>query len=227
MEKISYLPDMHRVPRLAPLPARAVEPHKVETVTSDWRESVPVLTGSRVTLRELEIEDAPSLFSMLTTEEVSRFISPPPSTVEGFERFILWAQRERAAGRFVCFAVVPQGTNAAIGIFQLRQIEAGFASGEWGFAIGSPYWGSGVFTEGARLVADYAFETIGVHRLEARAAVMNGRGNGALRKIGAVQEGILRRSFVKNGEPLDQVLWSILADDWRRAKVAWLSKAVH
>ena len=227
MEKISYLPDMHRAPRLASSPARAAGAHKVETVTSDWRERVPVLTGSRVTLRELEIDDAPSLFSMLTTEEVSRFISPPPSSVEGFERFIRWAQRERAAGRFVCFAVVPQGTNTAIGIFQLRQIEAGFASAEWGFAIGSPYWGSGIFTEGARLVADYAFETIGVHRLEARAAVMNGRGNGALRKIGAVQEGILRRSFTKNGEQLDQVLWSILADDWRRAKVAWQSKSVH
>jgi len=228
MEKISYLPDMHRAPRLAPAsPVRVAEAHKLDTVSSDWRERVPVLTGSRVTLRELELDDAPSLFSMLTTEEVSRFISPPPSTVEGFERFILWAQRERAAGRFVCFAVVPQGTNTAIGIFQLRQIEAGFVSAEWGFAIGSPYWGSGVFTEGARLVADYAFETIGVHRLEARAAVMNGRGNGALRKIGAVQEGILRRSFTKNGEQLDQVLWSILADDWRRAKVAWVSKAIH
>ena len=222
MEKITYLPDMHSTKLVSSLPAPPPE-----TVSSDWRERVPVLTGSRVTLRELEIEDAPSLFSMLSTEEVSRFISPPPSSVEGFERFILWSQRERAAGRFICFAVVPQGTNTAIGIFQLRQIEAGFASGEWGFAIGSPYWGSGVFTEGARLVADYAFETIGVHRLEARAAVMNGRGNGALRKIGAVQEGILRRSFVKNGEPLDQVLWSILADDWRRAKVAWQSKAIH
>jgi RimJ/RimL family protein N-acetyltransferase len=53
-----------------------------------------------------------------------------------------------------------------------------------------------------------------VHRLEARAAVQNGRGNGALRKLGAVHEGILRRSFLCNGEYLDQALWSILADDW-------------
>ena len=36
---------------------------------------------------------------------------------------------------------------------------------------------------------DFAFETVGVHRLEARSAVANGRGNGALRKMGAVQEG--------------------------------------
>jgi len=220
MEKITYLPDLHRAPRLAP-------PPPATTVSSDWRERVPVLTGSKVTLRELEIEDAPSLFAMLTTEEVSRFISPPPTTVEGFERFITWAQRERALGRYICFAVVPHGMNTAIGLFQLRQIEAGFASGEWGFAIGSAFWGTGMFADGARLVVEYAVETIGVHRLEARAAVINGRGNGALRKIGAVQEGILRRSFIKNGQQLDQVLWSILAEDWRQAKAACSSKVVH
>jgi ribosomal-protein-serine acetyltransferase len=63
-------------------------------------------------------------------------------------------------------------------------------------------------------------KTVGVHRLEARAAVRNGRGNGALRKIGAVQEGVLRKSFLKNGEYLDQVLWTILDEDWT-AKAVW------
>lgn len=230
MEKITYLPDMHRAPQRAPVQPRSLAtatPEPATTVSSDWRERVPVLTGSKVTLRELEIADAPSLLAMLSTEEVSRFISPPPTTVEGFERFITWAQRERAVGRYVCFAVVPHGMNTAIGLFQLRQIEAGFASGEWGFAIGSAFWGTGMFADGARMVVDYAVETIGVHRLEARAAVINGRGNGALRKIGAVQEGTLRRSFIKNGEQLDQVLWSILAEDWRQAKAVWGSKVVH
>ena len=47
--------------------------------------------GKQVVMRELRASDAPSLFALLTTEEVSRFISPPPSTVEGFERFIAWA----------------------------------------------------------------------------------------------------------------------------------------
>ena len=66
---------------------------------------------------------------------------------------------------------------------------------------------------------DFSFETIGVHRLEARAAVQNGRGNGALRKVGAVQEGVLRKSFLRDGEYLDQVLWTIVDEDWRQAKV--------
>ena len=184
-------------------------------VSSDWRKGLPVLTSGGVTLRELQLSDAPSLLAMLTTEEVARFISPPPTTVEGFERFIIWANAERQAGRYACFAVVPKGMQTAIGIFQVRQLEPGFGSAEWGFAIGSAFWGSGIFTTGAELVLQFSFETIGVHRLEARAAVRNGRGNGALRKIGATCEGVLRRSFLRNGEYLDQHLWSILDTDWR------------
>ena len=196
------------------------------TTQSDWKQSLPVLTGSMVTLRELRLEDAPSLLAMLSTEEVARFISPPPTTVEGFERFILWAQRERLAGKYVCFAVVPHGMDTAIGIFQIRQLEPQFATAEWGFAIGSAFWGTGMFLDGAKLTVDFAFDVIGTHRLEARAAIANGRGNGALRKVGAMQEGILRKSFLRNGEYLDQALWTILDEDWRSAKAVWGPK-VH
>lgn len=191
------------------------------TTSTDWRHALPVLTGSMATLRELRLSDAPSLLSMLATEEVARFISPPPTTIEGFERFIAWTHRERAAGNYVCFAVVPHGMDTAVGIFQIRQLEPGFATAEWGFALGSPFWGTGLFLDGAKMVVDFAFDAIGAHRLEARAAVANGRGNGALRKIGAIQEGILRKSFLRNGEYLDQTLWTILDEDWRRAKSVW------
>ncbi len=190
------------------------------TVTTNWKSALPVLAGSTFILRELRVEDAPALLAMLTTEEVARFISPPPTSVEGFERFIMWAQRERQAGNYACFAIVPTGMTSAIGIFQVRSLEPGFGTAEWGFAMGSQFWGSGIFAEGARLVLDFAFDVVGAQRLEARAAVANGRGNGALRKIGAVQEGLLRRSFLRHGQHHDQVLWGILADDWRLQRMA-------
>jgi RimJ/RimL family protein N-acetyltransferase len=222
MEKMPYQPDLDRA-----LTTTTTAMPAGTTVTSDWRESLPVLTGAKVMLRELEITDAPSLFAMLTPEEVSRFISPPPTTVEGFERFIIWARAERAAGRYACFAVVPHGMDTAIGLFQVRTLEPGFATAEWGFAIGSDFWGTGMFLDGGQLVVDFAVETLGVRRLEARAAVANGRGNGALRKLGAVQEGVLRRSFLKNCQHLDQMLWSILAEEWRQAKAVWGTGLVH
>jgi ribosomal-protein-serine acetyltransferase len=67
-------------------------------------------------------------------------------------------------------------------------------------------------------VIDFTFDVVGTHRLEARAAVANGRGNGALKKLGAVQEGVLRKSLFRHGLYLDQILWSILDEDWRLAR---------
>ena len=196
-------------------------------VSSDWKTGLPVLTAPTVTLRELRMSDAASLLAMLSTEEVARFISPPPTTVDGFERFIAWTHRERAAGRYVCFAVVPAGNDVAVGIFQVRQLDLAFETAEWGFAIGSAYWGTGVFQICSEMVLSFAFDTVGVHRLEARAAVRNGRGNGALRKTGAVCEGVLRKSFLRNGEYLDQNLWSILREDWVAIRAARRRPAIH
>ena len=217
MEKIPFRDALMVKNLQAVLPAA----HATQTTTSDWRQALPVLTGSMVTLRELRLTDAPSLLAMLSTHDVARFISPPPTTVEGFERFSAWTQRERAAGNYACFAVVPHGMDTSIGIFQVRQLEPGFGTAEWGFALGSAFWGTGMFIDGARMVIDFAFGTVRTHRLEARAAILNGRGNGALRKIGAMQEGVLRKSFLRNGEYLDQALWTILDEDWRAQRMVW------
>jgi RimJ/RimL family protein N-acetyltransferase len=224
MEKMPYRQelDLH-----VSLQASVAQPEVGNAISTDWREGLPVLSGKRVTLRELRASDAPSLFAMLTTEEVSRFISPPPTTVDGFERFIAWTIRQRSVGTYACFAVTLHGSDTAIGIFQLRELDPGFGTAEWGFAIGSPFWGTGAFKEGAELMVQFAFETVGVHRLEARAAVRNGRGNGALRKIGAVQEGVLRKAFLKDGEYLDQVLWTILDEDWDATRKWERSVSVH
>jgi RimJ/RimL family protein N-acetyltransferase len=203
-----------------------VVPSAVGSVMPDWRAGLPVLSGPSVTLRELRASDAPSLFAMLTADDVARFISPPPASLDGFERFITWAQVQRVAGTYACFAVTLDASDVAVGIFQLRSLETGFGTAEWGFAIGSPYWGSTAFQEGAELMVQFAFDAVGVHRLEARAAVRNERGNAALRKLGAVREGRLRRSFLKNGEYFDQNLWTILDEDWHTKRV-WDIAIVH
>jgi ribosomal-protein-alanine N-acetyltransferase len=190
-------------------------------VTSDWTKGLPVFHGRSMVLRELVKSDATTLLSMLATEEVAKFISPPPTTPEGFEKFIQWAVRERQAGNQMTFGMVPEGFDHAVGLVQIRAIAPRFAVAEWGFAVGSPFWGSGLFAASATTAVDFAFQHTDVNRLEARAVVENGRGNGALRKLGAVQEGVLRGSLLKNGKHLDQIMWSIVARDWFQAKAVW------
>lgn len=74
--------------------------------------------------------------------------------------------------------------------------------------------GTGLFLESARLLGSFAFGSVGVHRLEARVLQSNGRAIGALRKLGAVQKGVLRRSIHRGDGYVDQVLWSIIKEDW-------------
>jgi ribosomal-protein-alanine N-acetyltransferase len=200
----------------------------ISSALDGWRESLPVLSSGELVLREVQTSDAASLVMLMNESAIARFISAPPSTVEGFERFIAASQRLRAAGEGACFAVTLRNFDSAVGLFQLRltspseadarQIGGAANPAEWGFALGTAFWGTGLFPRCAALVLQFAFEQVRVHRLEARCALKNGRGGKALVKVGAVPEGILRRAFTRGEEQLDQVLYAILEQDWRACR---------
>ena len=81
--------------------------------------------------------------------------------------------------------------------------------------------------EGARIAVDFAFRVIPVLRLEARSSVVNGRGNGVMRKLGAVPEGTLRQSLEHASERVDQVLWAMLGEEWLTASAPAPLQHVH
>jgi RimJ/RimL family protein N-acetyltransferase len=173
-----------------------------------------LLQGTGVSLRELSPRDADTLTSLFSDPEVGRYIPPPPATTSDFSRFIQWAHHQRESGTVLCFGVVPESSDAAVGILQLHELEVPFRTAEWGFVIGRPYWGTGLFEHSARPFLQFAFETVGVHRLEARAMANNARANAVLRRLGSSEEGHLRRSFLLGGEYHDDVLWAMLKSDW-------------
>jgi ribosomal-protein-alanine N-acetyltransferase len=193
----------------------------------EWRDGLPTLNGSLIALRELRPNDAAALLASLGSAEVTRLISPPPPTVDGFERFITWTIRQRETGESFAYGVTLKDSDTVIGLFQVRSIKSGFDVAEWGFAIGSAFWGTGIFMDAAQLVLDFSFERLGVHRMEAKAAVKNGRGNGAMQKLGMVQEAVLCRSFLRHGIYLDQACWALLADVWRQVKAARSIRVIH
>jgi RimJ/RimL family protein N-acetyltransferase len=205
-------------PGLAGEASASAADRPTEATRPDWRSGLPVLSNELVTLRDLRVSDASSLCTMLSSQEVRRFIAAPPSDVAGFERFIQWAHGERSHGRLMCFAVVPKGSDVAVGIMQVRQIDQEFTTGELGAAFGSQFWGTGLFEAAADLLFAFVFNTLGLRRLELRASVRNGRANGAARKVGGVPEGVARRALFCRGQYHDQLMWSILAEDWRQSR---------
>jgi len=186
----------------------------------EWRRRLPVIADASITLRQLRATDAPSLLDHFCDPAVLKFVTPCPSTLDGFRTFIGWTASERRRGRHACFGIIPSGLRRPVGILQIWPVERNFFTAEFGFVVGRSYWGTGLFTRAASLLLDAIFfgglfGPPGVYRLEARAVDANGRGNAALRKLGATPEGTLRGAF-KDGDQLrDHVMWSILAPEWR------------
>jgi RimJ/RimL family protein N-acetyltransferase len=189
---------------------------------STWRTELPALTGRVVLLREAGSQDLGPLVDLLSLADASRFgLDEPVSEVEVQELIERFA-RERASGVAFTYVITLATARTIVGLVQVRQLDPSFEAAEWECTIAPSSRGSGIFLETARLVGSFAFGIIGTHRLEARVLLHNGRANGALRKLGAVQEGVLRRSVRRAGEYFDQVLWSLLKEDWGEH---WVSTA--
>ena len=180
----------------------------------DWRTGLPELTARTVTLREPLAQDLGPLVDLLSIGDATRFGLDDPITDVAVQQFIERVAHERAAGLAFTFAITNGTSRTLVGLLQVRQLDPGFEVAEWECTLAPSARGGGIFIEAARLAGSFAFSTVGARRLEARVLLQNGRGNGALKKLGAVQEGILRRSVRRGATYLDQVLWSILKDDW-------------
>jgi len=181
---------------------------------SNWRAELPVLTSRTVTLREPVSSDLGPLVDLLSIADATRFTLDEPMNEVGVQQLIDRVVRDRAAGRAFAYVVTQTSTRAVIGFVLVRQLDPVFEAAECECMIAPSWRGSGVFLETARLIGSFTFGSVGTHRVEARVLLRNGRANGALRKLGAVQEGVLRRSVRLAGDYLDQVLWSILKEDW-------------
>jgi RimJ/RimL family protein N-acetyltransferase len=179
-----------------------------------WRDELPVLAGHLVLLRELVSDDIGPLVDLLSIADASRFGIEPPVSELDVLRLVDGARRNRAAGLSFTYAITLTASGAMVGVVQVRQLDPSFETAEWEITLAPPVRGSGVFVEAARLVGSFAFASVGAYRIESRVLLHNGRAHGALRKIGAVQEGILRRATRRGADYLDQVLWSLLKDDW-------------
>jgi N-acetyltransferase len=185
----------------------------VLTATS-WRADLPVLVGRTVTLREVGLQDVGPLMELLSLSDATRFGLDEAVSDVTVQQVIERAARDRAAGVAFTYAILLTASRELVGALQVRQLDPLFEAAEWECTIAPTSRGSGVFVEAARLAGSLAFGVIGAHRLESRVLLQNGRANGALRKLGAVQEGVLRRSIRRHDEYVDQVLWSMLREDW-------------
>jgi [ribosomal protein S5]-alanine N-acetyltransferase len=179
-----------------------------------WMDTVPLLRGDLATIREVAASDVFSLFTLFSDPAVTAYMAPPPPTLAKFAGFVDWSHQQRALGRGICLGIVPDGMTAAVGILQIR-LGPTSSDAEWGFVLSNHFWSTGVFSDAANVLVQFAFTTMGIERLEARIALRNRRAHAAVQKLGARFETTVEQSSPQ-GIPRDpESVWTMREHDWR------------
>ena len=90
-------------------------------------------------------------------------------------------------------------------------------SAEIGYWLGRQFWGRGIMTEAVRAATTYAIDHLGLSRVFAVPFVSNAASARLLEKVGYELEGVLRRSAMKDGVLLDQLLYAYVSDEQVRS----------
>jgi [ribosomal protein S5]-alanine N-acetyltransferase len=180
------------------------------------QDSLPVLIGRRVLLREPREDDAVPLYELVRDREVTRFLAiDPPASPDDTRFFIERCHEYRRQDREYVFVIAEVASDEPMGIIGLRHLDPPMRTAQVGTWVARRHWGRAVNAEAKQLLLDFAFGTLELHRIEARIAVDNHRSRRAFERLGAQREGRLRESFFKDGGYYDQDLFVVLAQEWR------------
>ena len=180
------------------------------------------LEGSVVRLDPVRREHA-ELFWVVAKndlEDIFRWIPYSMKTQEDFDLLVEKAFREQERGESVVFATVERATGRAIGSTRFMNIDRANRRVEIGSTwIARPWQRTAVNTEAKYLMLRHAFEVWRCARVELKTDALNEKSRNAILRIGAKEEGTLRRHVVTwTGRIRDSVYFSILDDEWPAVK---------
>ena len=141
-------------------------------------------------------------------------------TLQDFERVIERAFDEQKRGESVVFATVERSSGRAIGSTRFMNIDRINRRVEIGSTWIAPAWQrTGVNTEAKYLMLRHAFEVWKCMRVELKTDALNQKSRNAILRIGAKEEGTLRRHLITwSGRVRDTVYFSVLDDEWPQVK---------
>jgi RimJ/RimL family protein N-acetyltransferase len=176
-----------------------------------------VLQTERLLLRPWEQRDAPALAELLDNIEFySGTVNIPfPYGIEDALEFIGGRQRLYEEDRSAAWAVTLEAEDRLVGGISL-ELDLPGCKAEMGYWTGIPWWNTGVCSEAAQAVLDYAFDRLGLNLVEARHFTRNEASGRVMLRIGMRREAVLRQRACKDGEFLDMAVCSITAEEHRR-----------
>jgi RimJ/RimL family protein N-acetyltransferase len=180
------------------------------------------LTGEHVRLEPLRAEHAPMLWEIAKDHLANLFqwIPYQLKSLEDFQEFNRQVLEEQSRGASLPFATFELKSNHIVGTTRFMNMDLANRKVEIGSTwIAPPWQRTAVNTEAKYLMLSHAFETWNCIRVELKTDALNQRSRNAILRLGAKEEGTLRKHMLTwNGRQRDSVYFSILDSEWQHVK---------
>lgn len=178
------------------------------------------LTGKTITLELLNHQHQVALALAADDKRIWTYATENATPETCFERWYEKAIMQQQTNQSIVFIIKHHQTQQVIGSSRFYDTVEAHKRTKIGFTWYNPtYWGSAVNPECKFLMLQYAFETLGFNRVAFEVDQRNKRSLAAMKKLGATEEGILRKHIILgDGFIRDTVILSIIDDDWHQIK---------
>jgi ribosomal-protein-alanine N-acetyltransferase len=179
--------------------------------------NAPVLETERLVLREITEADFERIHGYATDPEVVQYVPWGPNTEQDTHDFLARTMIAAVAEPRLEYVFGVElredpGLLGSVGLY-IRPEDTDQAM--LGYAYDRNAWGRGIATEAALAMVGTGFDLLGFRRIWASCDPDNQGSRRVLEKVGMTVEGLLRRDLVIRGEVRDNLVWSILEDEWR------------
>jgi RimJ/RimL family protein N-acetyltransferase len=178
------------------------------------------LETPRATLRIMQPTDIPAFRELAIYPETFKYFTRDLSVPADFDLWMDEAFQARAAQTRVPFTVLDTGSGQVCGSTSLGNISFYDKRVEIGWSWLAPqFQGTGINRQAKFALLSYAFDVLKFERVEVKTDVLNGRARAALKKIGMVEEGVLRsHTLMHSDRRRDTIYYSILKNEWAEVR---------
>lgn len=130
-----------------------------------------------------------------------------------------WVKDKVETGLVVQMIICDRSTNQGLGSVYIRDIDHQHHKGEYGIFIGEPEArGRGIGTRAAKLMIQYGFQELGLHKIFLRVYAENGQAIRSYEKAGFIQEAYLKDEVLIDGRYRDMILMAVFGEEEEHEK---------
>lgn len=177
---------------------------------------IPTLKTERLTLRALRRTDSQDMHEYAADPSVTEFLLWSPHTSVSYTwEYLKYVENRYAVGDFYDWAVIESESGKMIGTCGFASIDTVNNSAQIGYVLNPAYHRQGIAVEAAKEVMRFGFDTLGLHRIEARFMQGNDASRKVMEKLGMTFEGFARDSMFVKGKYRTIGTCSITENDFR------------